>query len=1530
MLQTEHIERSRGRLALEGARVAVRRHSATLVLIGILLIAAGLRFTGRDWDEGHYLHPDERYLTMVATGIRWPDSISDYFDSATSPLNPFNNEFGNYIYGTFPLFLDKAIADFTGQNVYGSFHLVSRAVSATFDLLTVLLVYLVGRRLFGVRTGLVASLLLSLTVLHIQLSHYGTFDTFVATLCLAAFYFALRANDRGRWWDYLFAGAMASLAIASKLSALPILAVTALPLVEAVRRQDWWAMFRRPGGRALPPFLGVIVALVSAAWTFRIFQPYAFLGPSPLSFELDPRFVETVRYWSAVQSGVADMPPSHQWADRPPMTFLLENLVRWGMGVPLGVTALIAVTLACLRLVSARRWPPTWLVVLAGWPAFHLLYYGTAFIKTMRYVLPAYPFLVLLAAALLVRIAAWGQARGWLHRVVAYAPLVIVLLPTLWYALAFTSIYTRPVTRIAASAWIYENIPRGSTRTSVIWDDGIPLALPGYPSPTDYPEERLDLYANDTPEKLEALLDSLDRADYIFETSNRIYGSVVRMPERFPMTIEYYRMLFSGELGFELVKTFTSHPRFLGIELNDDNAEEAFTVYDHPKVLIFRKTAAYDRERIAEQLGAKLEEDIALIRSNQAGHDMLMMDEAERRVQQAGGTWSEIFDRESWANRHALRAWYLALQVMALAAVPLCWRVLRGLPDRGYAVAKTVGLLIPAWFAWLLASLRVVDFGRDPVIAGIAVTALLSILAVGRRWRDFAGDLRRKWREILFAEVLFLAAFFAFAWLRSKNPDLWHPWRGGEKPMEFAYFNAIIRSTHFPPYDPWFAGGYLNYYYFGWAILAAVVRLTGVVPEIAFNVSVAALFALLVLNAWSFTAAVLRILQRGKRPRRPFVVLLLGLAGPLLVAVIGNLDMARRIGHGEYGYLPAPSNPLALGTLGDIVRGVWRAIVERQPLPSNAFWDPSRIIEGTINEFPYFSFLFADLHPHMMALPFTVAALIVALAIVCAPRWPADEPASLESDAPVFRPPTGWRALLRAIPWRRAAQRGGLVALAGLLTGVLYPLNTWDFPTYVLITAGAFLLLEVVAGAVRPVESDEPSPAPPEGGPVLALVAVAWPRAATREETWRLSYAALRRAAIWTVVTVALGRLFFWPYFAHYAQPASGFDPWTAPTTRPVEYLIIYGVLLFFVVSYLLAELAAAQPLWPVPRPLGIRWTYGALPSGERHLDASFAFGTRAWPIRPSLAVAIVVAALIALSLLLDALILLLVVLLGLTALVAWQRRDDPTRLLLCGMIAVALLISGAVERYTLRGDIGRMNTVFKFYLQVWVLLALAAAVGIGVLVLQRRSLFALSAKVAWSAVAIVLILAGLTYPALATPARLNDRFTSLPRTLDGMAYMPWATYDDFPEGRAGQSYSLAPDYNAIRWLQDNVQGSPVILEGVTPLYRWGSRVSVYTGLPTVIGWDWHQTQQRAGYEALIQRRKQDVEEMLGSWTTFDEIRPLLDRYHVRYIYIGPLERTYYDEGALRKFERAAAEGKLRVAYQEDGVTIYEYSGADA
>src|SRR5207247_2325383 len=107
--------------------------------------------------------------------------------------------------------------------------------------------------------------------------------------------------------------------------------------------------------------------------------------------------------------------------------------------------------------------------------------------------------------------------------------------------------------RVAASEWIFGNVPKGSTRTSVVWDDGLPMSLPGYPSPGDYPEVSLDLYADDNQDKLDALMTSLDKTDYIIESSNRIYGSIPRLPERYPMTVEYYRMLFSGDLGFELV-----------------------------------------------------------------------------------------------------------------------------------------------------------------------------------------------------------------------------------------------------------------------------------------------------------------------------------------------------------------------------------------------------------------------------------------------------------------------------------------------------------------------------------------------------------------------------------------------------------------------------------------------------------------------------------------------------------------------------------------------------------------------------------------------------------------------------------------------------------------------------------------------------------------------------------------------------------------------------------------------------------------
>ena len=166
----------------------------------------------------------------------------------------------------------------------------------------------------------------------------------------------------------------------------------------------------------------------------------------------------------------------------------------------------------------------------------------------------------------------------------------------------------------------------------------------------------------------------------------------------------------------------------------------------------------------------------------------------------------------------------------------------------------------------------------------------------------------------------------------------------------------------------------------------------------------------------------------------------------------------------------------------------------------------------------------------------------------------------------------------------------------------------------------------------------------------------------------------------------------------------------------------------------------------------------------------------------------------------------------------------------------------------------------------------------------------------------------------LGTRARLADRFQVLPPTLDGTAFMEVAVYQD-PEG----PIELRWERSALRWLWETLEGAPVVLEGVTPIYRWGGRVSVYTGLPTVIGWEWHQSQQRWPYRDEVRRR---VAEVNAFYSTADPERAqeVLDRYGVEWVVVGQVERLYYPPEGLTKLERM--EG-LRLAYENPGVRIY-------
>lgn len=255
-------------------------------------------------------------------------------------------------------------------------------------------------------------------------------------------------------------------------------------------------------------------------------------------------------------------------------------------------------------------------------------------------------------------------------------------------------------------------------------------------------------------------------------------------------------------------------------------------------------------------------------------------------------------------------------------------------------------------------------------------------------------------------------------------------------------------------------------------------------------------------------------------------------------------------------------------------------------------------------------------------------------------------------------------------------------------------------------------------------------------------------------------------------------------------------------------------------------------------------------------------------------------------------------------------------------MIGTGLALTLAVEVITLRGDIGRMNTVFKLYMQVWMLFAVSAAAAFGWL-LNEFPFWKLRWQTTYQTGLYLLLAGAFLFTVTATTDKIGDRLNAqTPRTLDGMTYMNYSQHFD------GQMMDLSQDYRAIRWMQDNVQGSPVIVEANCSEYRWCTRFTIYTGLPGVVGWNWHQRQQRA---LIASNTIYDRVSAIGIFYTTTDIevaQAFLKKYQVKYIVVGQLERGVYpdlipDMKGLAKFEKY--EGKFwKAVYHDADTTIYE------
>ncbi len=367
-----------------------------LALLGIAVLGLALRLYGLNWDSGNSFQPDERQIMFHVTALAWPKSFAQFLDPVNSPLNPHF-----FAYGSFPLYLlafvGNILAHFYPQvNTFFNLTLVGRAINAVFDSGTVLLtgwlaLMLVndetpGRR-YAWNVALLAAGLVAFTPFQIQLSHFYAVDTmllfFVVLTMLACV--ALVNTDKPIRWS-LVAGIGYGLALATKFSAAPLIVPLFVALLLRWYRRDFFSAF-----------VSLLLSLLIGLLTFVITMPYAILDFQ--NFEMQ------VAQQGDLARGLLDYPYVRQFAGTVPYVYEGQNMLLWGLGLMLGLAACVGLLWLLWRVW--QRNAGAWLVVLS-WVIIYSIITGSFFVKYMRYMLPVYPFLTLMAATVLVAFAYWA------------------------------------------------------------------------------------------------------------------------------------------------------------------------------------------------------------------------------------------------------------------------------------------------------------------------------------------------------------------------------------------------------------------------------------------------------------------------------------------------------------------------------------------------------------------------------------------------------------------------------------------------------------------------------------------------------------------------------------------------------------------------------------------------------------------------------------------------------------------------------------------------------------------------------------------------------------------------------------------------------------------------------------------------------------------------------------------------------------------------------------------------------------------
>ena len=875
-------------------------------------------------------------------------------------------------------------------------------------------------------------------------------------------------------------------------------------------------------------------------------------------------------------------------------------------------------------------------------------------------------------------------------------------------------------------------------------------------------------------------------------------------------------------------------------------------------------------------------------------------------------------------------SWYLFSLVLAVVNLPLAFAAMKKLPSRGVFLLRPLGLLLWGAIFWWLTSIQLLRNDLASQATALMILGVINLFVFSKIKReDFFGWIKENTHLLIRAEVIFLVGFSLMAIVRAANPEIINT----EKFMEMAFINAILKSPGFPPLDPWLSGYSISYYYFGYLLSAMLIRITGVSSSVGYNLVSAFWFGLTAVGAYGILWDLLCLRQQGTKKTHVVGFLqknkaILALLAPIMMLAMGNwfsgLDMIHARGvlpQTAWEQLDIPEltrEPLAMTIKPQ--RGGW------------SWWQASRVVQDrtldgraveVIDEFPAFTYLLADIHPHMLSMPLVLLAIALALNAFLG----------------------GWEGNIKL--GKFTIPVSGLAIALGVLTlGGIAFMNTWDFPFYLLLIGVAFMLYR------------------------------------GRTAGWSLK-------RFWELVGFGvIGGVFsilaYLPFYISFSSQAGGVIPSLAFFTKGKYFWIMFGPLLLPIFGFLISKTkriskpAWINGLWVAALALLLLFVFGwvlGLLGTRLEMTKGLLLGLQGASSAGQLLLQSLMNRLKAPG---TWITLFLLIWVGVSLLfenirvhqteemnevvdVHPQTSSPKSLPFVLLMVLLGAVLTLVPEFIYLRDQFGwRMNTIFKFYYQAWILWSLAGSYclvmlfepkterqiqdrwwffglilaslvagtvvlsklgsqelgGYGSSLLDYLMLLPAAIALAWlitkaikkelkivmGVVAVFGVLVGMAFPLIEGWNKTNGFNPTRGFSLDGKR--------DF--------YLMSPDeMKAAEWLAEAPLG--VMTEAIADTggsYTTYNSISTFSGMPTVLGWVGHEAQWRGGYEE-IGSRQADVKE-LYSTSLWERAKVIIDMYNIRYIVVGNTELSTYQVDQ-NKFDE-----HLEKVFDSQTVDIYE------